>query len=408
MRRRQFLKIVGAGMLTPACTSISLEGGLWNSCLSKPIPPNLKAIIQDAWQGLDPGKVWDSHLHIVGTGDSDSGVWINPATNSLMHPVQYTQRKFYLNATCTEDKANIDKGFVTQLLQLMEDFPKGAKSVLLAFDYKHDESGEVIKNQSAFYVPDSYAAQLASTSDRFEWMASIHPYRKDSLGALADAASKGAVGVKWLPPAMGIDPASPLCDPFYDALLKYDIPLLCHAGDENAVQSGNHQKLGNPLLLRRALDRGVKVIVAHCASLGASIDLDKGTKSNEVANFELFSRLMDDKHYENNLFADISAMTQVNRIGRPLEQIIERQDWHHRLINGSDYPLPGVVPIISLNLLLDYGYITEQAASFLAAIRHYNPILFDFVLKRQLRYKGKKLSNVIFESARILSRDPLT
>ena len=76
-----------------------------------------------------------------------------------------------------------------------------------------------------------------------------------------------ARAIKWLPGAMGINPASPLCDRFYDAMVKQDIPILTHAGAEHAVDVPDDKKYENPLLFRRALEKGVRVIFAHCATL---------------------------------------------------------------------------------------------------------------------------------------------
>lgn len=95
---------------------------------------------------------------------------------------------------------------------------------------------------------------------------------------------------------MGITPDSPLCDRFYEALVKYDIPLLTHVGAEHAVKVPGGQRNENPLLFRRALDHGVRVIFAHCATLGESIDLDKGKNAQPVANLDLFARMMAEKN----------------------------------------------------------------------------------------------------------------
>jgi len=102
------------------------------------------------------------------------------------------------------------------------------------------------------------------------------------------------------------------------------------------------QDLGNPLRLRRALDHGVRVVVAHCASMGQDRDTDRGANGPATDSFELFARLMDEPRFVGRLYGDISAMTQTARAGAPLAQVIQREDWHARLLNGSDYPLPGV------------------------------------------------------------------
>jgi len=128
------------------------------------------------------------------------------------------------------------------------------------------------------------------------------------------------------------------------------------------VPGTDTQDFGNPLRLRRALDAGVRIVVAHCASMGQDRDLDKGPNGPLVESFSLFERLMQEKAYETNLFGDLSAMTQVTRAGPALAKVIEREDWHPRLLNGSDYPLPGVMPIFSVDYLVSLGLVQESAA----------------------------------------------
>jgi len=167
------------------------------------------------------------------------------------------------------------------------------------------------------------------------------------------------------------------------------------------TKGGNIEDFGNPLRLRRPLEQGVKVLTAHCASLGKGLDLDNGTGNQYVDNFTLFARMMDEPGYEGHLFGELSAVTQVNRVRNGLKTLVTRTDWHDRLINGSDYPLPGVMPLFSVKQLTRLGYLEESAAATLVEIRRYNPLLFDFVLKRSLNIDGKRLSPVAFESRRV-------
>jgi predicted TIM-barrel fold metal-dependent hydrolase len=183
---------------------------------------------------------------------------------------------------------------------------------------------------------------------------------------------------------MGIDPSDPQCDPFYQKMKELDLILLSHGGEEKAVEAEEDQKLGNPLLLRRALDHGVKVIVAHCAGLGTNEDLESNDR-RQRDNFDLFLRLMDDVRYEGLVFGEISAMTQFNRIGK-LQTIFAREDLHERLVNGSDYPLPAVNLLIRTRPLVKQGYLTNAEGDCLREIYDYNPLLFDFVLKRNLKH----------------------
>jgi len=126
------------------------------------------------------------------------------------------------------------------------------------------------------------------------------------------------------------------------------------------------------------------VIVAHCAGLGTNEDLDSKDR-RQRDNFELFLRLMDEKRYEGLVFGEISAMTQFNRIGK-LQTLFAREDLHERLVNGSDYPLPAVNLLIRTRPLVKQGYLTSGEGESLREIYDYNPLLFDFVLKRTLKH----------------------
>ena len=84
--------------------------------------------------------------------------------------------------------------------------------------------------------------------------------------------------------------------------------------------------------------------------------------------------------------------------GPPLARVLEEEAWHPRLLNGSDYPLPGMMPIFSLDYLVSLGLLAPAAAPVLRAIREHNPLLFDFVLKRHLRSNGKGLAPRVFET----------
>jgi mannonate dehydratase len=360
------------------------------------------ALVRAAWDGLDAAQVWDAHAHLVGTGDAGSGAVVNPRMHSLLNPGEYARRLFFLNAGCVHDApGSVDRAYVQRMLNLVEGLRPGAKLLLFAFDRAHDAHGAVAWERTGFYVPDAYARDTARAHPAaFEWAASIHPYRADGVAALERARAEGARAVKWLPAAMGIDPGSPRCDPFYAALARLGMPLISHAGRELAVVGTDTQDFGNPLKLSRALDAGVRVVVAHCASLGEDRDLDRGANGPALESFALFARLMDEPRYLGRLYGDVSAITQVNRAGGALVRVLERADWHARLLNGSDYPLPGIMPIFSVEYMVSLGLLEAGAGPVLTEIRAHNPLLFDFVLKRSLRANGKAFATRVFETRR--------
>jgi len=282
----------------------------------------------------------------------------------------------------------------------MNEFPPGFRSMLLAFDEAHAANGMPMKGATAFHVPDRYAAQVAEhQSDRFLWVASIHPYRTDAVDALAEAVRGGACAIKWLPSAMGIDPLAPQCDAFYAALAKHDLPLISHAGHERAIKGAHQQHFGNPLRLRRGLEHGVRVVVAHCASMGEDLDAQGRT----VESFSLFEQMMAEKRYQGRLYGDISALPQTNRAPY-LERILAHPAWQGRLLNGSDYPLPGVMPLFSVAELVNRGWLGKDVGDHVRRVREYNPLIFDFLVKRHLRINGSRFDNQVFETARIFRR----
>jgi mannonate dehydratase len=403
MDRRRFLSL---GVAAAAAGGLAAwrfwpDQGLINPCqASLPVELANHELVAAAWDGIDPAKTWDSHAHLVGTGDSGGGIWINPDLESLLHPLQFAQRVFFLNAGCVhEAKGEADQSYLERMHNLVDGMRRGHKLLLYAFDAHYSESGRIDWERTAFHVSNDYAARAARRyPDYFEWAASIHPYNPDCVSVLDAAVKAGARAVKWLPAAQGMDPASPLCDRFYEALARHRLPLISHAGEERAVHGANRQELGNPLRLRRALEHGVRVVVAHCASMGEDQDLDRGDNGPPVESFQLFARMMEDQRFEGLLFGDISAMTQQNRAGAALARVIERTDWHHRLLNGSDYPLPGVMPLYSVDYMVSLGYIPPSAAAPLTGIRRHNPLLFDFVLKRHLQSGGRRFAASVFET----------
>jgi len=241
---------------------------------------------------------------------------------------------------------------------------------------------------------------------------SIHPYRKDAIKELEYYYSKGVRIIKWLPNSMFIDPSSPKCDLFYDKMRELNMILLSHTGDEHSLDDADYtyNEFGNPLLLKRALDKGVKVIMAHCASEGHNEDLDETHTSNETAlpqlsACDLFIRLMKDKKYENLLFGDISAMISFRRVTN-LVKIIKETDIHDRLIYGSDYPVPCLNCVVWFSKLRSNGLINDEHIDLLNEIYQYNPILCDFVIKRiiSITQNGKKykFADIIFQRSDLI------
>lgn len=382
--------VLGVLALVPTCLGSLLAGtpthapSAWRTALDGPT----RALVARALDGLGPGQVFDHHVHLVGVGEGGTGAWVHPSLRDFWHPIKRTRMAVYAAAAGVDDLDRADSQYLARLLTLLEHIPNHGRAGLLAFDQVVGEDGAAQPDRSDFYVPNAWVFQVAAEHpDFFEPVMSIHPYRTDGVELLRHWAAKGGRMMKWLPNTMAIDPASPRCDPFYDAMAELGVTLLSHGGEEQAVDDVRHHELGNPLRLRRALDRGITVIVAHCASLGFHEDLD--TPGAEPAEgFDLFLRLLAEPRYAGRIYGDISALTQFNRQGRPLRTLLEREDLHAHLVYGSDYPLPAVDMAVRTERLAEAGYLTSEEADQLDTIFAVNPLLFDLVLKRTLRAPG--------------------
>ena len=358
-----------------------------------------RQLVEHAFADVPPGSLRDYHTHILGLGlgNGDSGASVNPKMLSWAYPLDRARALVYFSAAGITGEAGADAQFVERLARLIRAIEGHGKYHILAFDHYYNGDGTINRDKSEFYTPNDYVFRLAEQyPDIFMATISVHPYRADALTELEKWAAKGARFVKWLPNAQGIDAADPRNDAYYRLMKQRGMILLTHVGREMAVEAEDDQALGNPLRFRRPLDLGLRVVMAHGASLGDDDDLDN--PGRRASSFDLFMRLMDESRYEGLLFGEISAMTQYNRLPGPLLALMARTDLHHRLINGSDYPLPAVNFVIRTRMFVEFGMITAAEADGLAEIYDYNPLLFDYVLKRVIRHPatGARLPAAIF------------
>ncbi len=364
---------------------------------SVPLSRRAENLLAWAWEGIDPAQVVDVHVHLVGLGAGGTGCFVHPEAHSWSSPLRTLKTRIYKGAAGIWDEARADQVYVERLVDCAATPQPHGRFLLLAFDKHYTAAGEPDLARTEFYTPNDYLLQVcAEHPGLFLPGCSVHPYRADALEELERCREGGAVAVKWLPNAMGIDPADPRCDPFYERCAALGLVLLSHTGEEQAVHAEEAQELGNPLRLRRALDHGLTVIAAHCASLGENRDLDAAKDAAgerpRVSSYALFRRVMAENvgtpGEKGRLYGGLSALTQVNRCGDPLRETLAATELHPRLVNGSDYPLPAVDPLVQLRQLEWYGYVTAAERAVLSELFAYDPLVFDFVLKRCLKATG--------------------
>ena len=357
-----------------------------------------RKLIQQAFSGIGRGVGRDYHVHIAGIGTGGTGCYVNKKMRSWLTPHERLKFLIFANAAGVRNEDRTDEEYLDRLVRLAQDFPIPVKFQLLAFDQFYSEDGKPHPERSQIYAPNDYIWEICRRWPQyFIPCVSIHPYRADALDELEKWAERGVRQVKWLPNAQGMNPSNPRCDRFYETMIRHNMVLLCHAGKEQSINTTGFQKFGNPLFCRRPLDHGLSVIIAHCAGLGTNVDVED-PKKRRRKNFDLFMRLFDEERYEGLLWGDITAIIQSNRSGAPLQTILALQNKHHRITNGSDYPLPAINMVVSTRLLQMRGYITGKERRFLNEIYHRNPLLFDFVVKRTLKHplSGQRFLSELF------------
>jgi len=199
--------------------------------------------------------------------------------------------------------------------------------VILALDQVYAKTGELKKDQTQIYVPNSFVYEQTQKYKTQLFGASVHPYRKDALKELEKVKKEGAVLIKLIPAIHLFDPSDPVLITYYKKLKELHLPLLIHMDDEQSF-AYDGKEFSGPKKLRLALDLGVTVICAHAASNG-------GTKGQNQY-FEELSQMA--THYP-NLYADISALLIFKTRFNHLQKVISDPRWKGKLIYGSDWPL---------------------------------------------------------------------
>jgi predicted TIM-barrel fold metal-dependent hydrolase len=217
-------------------------------------------------------------------------------------------------------------------------------AVLLAMDGVY-KNGKFVEAESHLVVPNDYVIDMAGEKKQALFGASVHPYRlvNEMVAETKRCVDEGAVLFTWSPSAQQINPEDDRCIPFYICLAREGIPLLSHAGTEFTMCTSDFRTSGynDPRKLIRALDIGVKVIVAHCASpsAGSVVSSDRGYFG------ELIQMLRDAESNRWELYADVSACCSPSRIGyleRIVREIEEGKISPKRFLYGSDFPMPAV------------------------------------------------------------------
>jgi predicted TIM-barrel fold metal-dependent hydrolase len=312
----------------------------------------------------------DMHAHIAGIGAGGSNCYVSQELRNNWRYDIYL-KAFGLTENDLEEHGDQFAFEKTSQKLAASELVDGA--VILALDGVVNKAGELDLEHTEVYIPNEFVARETAKYDNLFFGASINPYRNDALQRLEQAKADGAVLIKWLPAIQQIDPSDLRLTPFYSKLIELELPLLVHTGAENSFPSVNHD-LGDPMLLRLPLDLGVTVIAAHVATTG---------KTGSETDFERLVVLFPEYP---NLYADISSLTQLNKLWY-LPKVLDHPEIHDRLLYGTDYPLIETC-LLGVRLVSPWYFSFRLGWTRLSQIsRIENPWDRDLELKKALGFE---------------------
>ncbi len=316
-------------------------------------------------------EVIDLHCHAAGIGAGNSGCLVARALRKSW------RFGVYLKAFGVSEQELHREGdalVIRLLAQTLGQSRRVAAAVVLAMDGVIAANGELDSAHTEIYIPNAFVARECGRHPNLLFGASINPYRTDARERLRQVVADGAVLLKWLPSIQHIDPADRRLIPFYRQLRELGLPLLSHTGSEHSFTKARNE-LGDPERLRLPLSLGVTVIAAHAGGSGRF----HGEQSRER-----FLRLA--REYA-NLHADLSALTQLNRLGH-LPWLLSHPELRGRLCYGSDMPL------LNTAVVSAWGYLLRLPPGKILAInRLANPWDRDVALKEALGVTPGMLQN---------------
>lgn len=267
----------------------------------------------------------DFHAHLFGEGQGGTGCFLSEKQKQHFN---YRFFRMLLDLDEGPDKKGMPLD-AQYLVRIMSDLRASSldKAVLLAQDGRYDERGQLLREETHFYVPNDYLLEVcAQNPDLFIPCVSINPRRADAMEELDKCRQGGARVLKIHPPTQDVDPGEERFRPFYRRLAESGILLMVHTGTEHASQV-DHPAFAHPARLEPALQEGCTVIAAHSA-LGSFHDEE-----------DWFPALVDLARRYPGLYCDTGNLGGLLR-WRNLPRLLATPELKGRIVHASDYPFP--------------------------------------------------------------------
>ncbi len=217
------------------------------------------------------------------------------------------------------------------------------KSVILPVDAKIDIKGdEIHRDKTVCSSNEDVYKEYQKYPNEIIPFFSINPNRKDALDLIDKYASLGFKGAKFLQNYWDIDINDKKYSKYFEKIKSYNLPIIIHSGSEYAISSNpKYEKIE---VANQAIEIGCKVVLAH---FGVNIIMENRLKyfhnnlsfENNRFGDDYFKTLEYLEKHE-NVYADLSAVIALFRT-KIVEDLAKNQKQiHHKLLFGTDYPVP--------------------------------------------------------------------
>ncbi len=214
------------------------------------------------------------------------------------------------------------------------------KTCLFGVDARVDDKGHELHRDKTVCARNTDVIEVAHRyPGQFIPFFSINPLRPDALERIEEFTEQGCAGAKFLQNYWRVDLNNESLIPYYEKLQGLHLPLIIHIGSEYAIESEKQFESSN--MLRLPLEVGVTVIAAHMGlgQIGHWLSPWRNLSKNPAWFDRDYFHILEMLETHDNLYGDLSAMLIPLR-ARALEHLTRQKQVHHKLLFGTDYPVP--------------------------------------------------------------------
>lgn len=278
--------------------------------------------------------------------------------------------------------------FVRGMAEAVRESKYIKKVCLFPVDSCFDSKGKEVHRDSTVCSHTSDVLTVSKAyPDLFIPFFSINPFRSNALDLIDEAVANGCRGAKFLQNYWLIDLGRRNLIPYFEKLKAKKIPLIIHTGGEYTCVSSK-KKYETVQMLELPLKIGVNVIAAH---------MGLGHLSHKLLPWRNFSqspcyfgrnyfKLLEMLSTYDNLYADLSAMLSPLR-SKALRHLSRQKEIHHKILFGTDYPVPFQVKINTHDLPASR---TKEIAKIQNPFDRYVSVVLEYFPENSPIYRNYK------------------